>query len=149
MNLGVPYTDILVIYSNHRKSLQSFVDPAQEDLTLPTRQLTNEANLDEYRRETTTGNIPTQHVSPNGRCAQYKLVTFTVNDVDNPKNWSKAKKWWCTLMIAFVCFTVAFNSAVITSDIGGVAEEFHVSSEAALLSVTLYVIGFGIGTSTG
>ena len=48
-------------------------------------------------------------------------------------------------MIASVCFTVAFNSAVITADIGGVAEEFGVSEEAALLSVTLFVIGFGIG----
>lgn len=48
-------------------------------------------------------------------------------------------------MIAMVCFTVAFNSAVITSDIEGVAEEFGVSQEAALLSVTLFVIGFGIG----
>lgn len=48
-------------------------------------------------------------------------------------------------MIASVCFAVAFNSAVITSDIGGVAAEFHVSEEVALLSVTLFVLGFGIG----
>lgn len=137
----------MLSYSSKSKSFASFVDPAQEDLILPTRQLTNEANLDEYRRETRTGTITTEHVSStDGHREKYKLVTFTVDDPENPKNWSKFKKWWCTLMIASVCFTVAFNSAVITSDIGGVAEEFHVSQEAALLSVTLFVIGFGIGT---
>lgn len=133
-------------HSHKNKSVQSFVDPALEDLTLPTRQLTNEANLDEYRRETRTGTIPIEHLSPaDGHREKYKLVTFTVDDPENPKNWSKAKKWWCTIMIAMVCFTVAFNSAVVTSDIEGVAKEFGVSQEAALLSVTLFVIGFGIG----
>jgi MFS family permease len=72
-------------------------------------------------------------------------VTFTVDDPENPKNWSKFKKWWCTLMIASVCFTVAFCSSVITADIEDVAREFHVSEEVALLSVTLFVLGFGIG----
>lgn len=124
----------------------SFVDPAEEDLVLPTRQLTNEANLDEYRKETATGTIPQTHKSSlDGHLEKYKLVTFTIDDPENPKNWSKTKKWWCTLMIASVCFTVAFNSAVITADLGSVAREFHVSEEVALLSVTLFVVGFGIG----
>lgn len=81
-----------------------------------------------------------------GHLTKYKLVTFTVDDPENPKNWSKAKKWWCTLMIALVCFTVAFCSAVITADIGGVNETFHVSEEVSLLTITLFVVGFGIGT---
>ncbi|GJE88336.1 MFS general substrate transporter [Phanerochaete sordida] len=125
---------------------QSFVDPAEEDLNLPTRQLTKEANLDEYRRETATGTILAPRVSrKDGHVENYKLVTFTVDDPENPKNWSKAKKWWCTLMIAAVCFVVAFNSAVITAGIAGPAERFHVSEEVSLLAVTLFVIGFGVG----
>lgn len=115
---------------------------------LPVRTLSHEANLDEYRKETATGIIP----KPNprgGEKATYKLVTFTLDDPANPKNWSKAKKWWCTLMIALVCFTVAFCSAVVTADIQGVSQEFHVSNEVSLLSVTLFVIGFGIGAFFG
>jgi hypothetical protein len=54
---------------------------------------------------------------------------------------------WCTMTVAVTCFVVAFNSAVVTADIEGVAKEFHVSVEVALLSITLFVIGFGVGTS--
>jgi hypothetical protein len=52
------------------------------------------------------------------------------------------------MVVAFTCFVVAFNSAVITPDIEGVAKAFHVSNEVALLSITLFVIGFGIGKLT-
>ena len=127
-------------------SAHGYEDQAEEDLTLPTRTLSREANLDEYRKETASGAIIKPVISKtDGHLAKYKLVTFTIDDPDNPKNWSKAKKWWCTLMIAFVCFTVAFCSAVITADIEGVNETFHVSEEVSLLTITLFVVGFGIG----
>ena len=48
-------------------------------------------------------------------------------------------------MISLVCFTVSFNSAVVTADITGVSKQFGVSNEVSLLTVTLFVIGFGIG----
>lgn len=75
----------------------------------------------------------------------YKLVTFAEGDPANPKNWSKAYKWWCTMVVAITCFVVAFASSVITADIEGVAKEFHVSEEAALVSITVFVVGFGVG----
>ena len=112
---------------------------------LPVRTLSREADLDEYRKETATGTIVKKTISKDGHLEKYKLVTFKIDDPENPKNWSKGKKWWCTLMIASVCFTVAFNSAVITADIGGVNKEFNVSEEVSLLTITLFVIGFGIG----
>lgn len=40
---------------------------------------------------------------------------------------------------------VAFNSSVITADLEGVVKEFNVSEEVALLSITLFVVGFGVG----
>jgi hypothetical protein len=75
----------------------------------------------------------------------YKLVTFADLDPDDPKNWSKAYKWWCTMVVAVTCFVVAFASSVITADIAGVAKEFHVSEEAALVSISVFVVGFGVG----
>lgn len=110
---------------------------------LPIRTLSREANLDEYRKETADGIIPKPNV--NNEKSPYKLVTFKIDDPENPKNWPKWKKWWCTLMISLVCFTVAFCSAVVTADIQGVSKEFGVSNEVSLLSVTLFVVGFGIG----
>lgn len=72
-------------------------------------------------------------------------MQFEENDPENPKNWSKAFKWYCTMVVAVTCFVVAFASSVITADIGGPVEEFGVSEEVALLSVSLFVVGFGVG----
>ncbi|KAI0883229.1 MFS general substrate transporter [Annulohypoxylon maeteangense] len=113
------------------------------DVNLPYRTLSNEANLTEYTTETEQGQIPGP-LEPDGE-HRYKLVTFVPNDPENPKNWSKGYKWYCTMVVAATCFVVAFSSSVVTADIVGVAKEFNVSDEVALLSITLFVVGFGIG----
>lgn len=77
--------------------------------------------------------------------SKYHLVEFEDGDPENPKTWSKAYKWYCTMVVAITCFVVAFASSVVTADIVGVVEEFNVSEEVALLSITLFVVGFGVG----
>lgn len=128
--------------TGHRESTFDGADV----VNLPTRTLSNDAALEEYTTETLDGQI-LREVRSNvtGNIERYELVTWKVHDPENPKNWSKAYKWWCTMCVAVTCFVVAFNSAVITADIEGVAEEFHVSEEVALLTITLFVVGFGIG----
>ena len=76
---------------------------------------------------------------------EHHLVAFEPDDPENPKNWSKAYKWYCTMVVALTCFVVALASSVITPDIEGVQKEFGVSREAALLSITVFVVGFGVG----
>ncbi|KAK1595528.1 major facilitator superfamily transporter [Colletotrichum navitas] len=127
----------------HAVATKEQMDP-ELDVNLPYRTLSANANLDEYRVETSAGEIPV--TAPSAAAGgNYKLVTFVPNDPDNPKNWSKAYKWYCTMVVAMTCFVVAFCSSVITADIAGVAEEFHISEEVALLSITVFVIGFGVG----
>ncbi|KAH8879227.1 MFS general substrate transporter [Thozetella sp. PMI_491] len=113
------------------------------DINLPYRTFSANANLDEFQTERPEGAIPGP-VEADG-VTRYKLVTFLPNDPENPKNWSKPYKWYITMVIAMTCFVVAFASSVITSDLGDMAEEFGVSEEVALLSITVFVIGFGIG----
>ncbi|KAJ2894667.1 putative polyamine transporter 2 protein [Zalerion maritima] len=113
------------------------------DVNLPYRTLTSNANLAEYQKETAEGEIEGPLESDGEH--HYKLVTFLPNDKENPKNWSKAYKWYCTMVVALTCFVVAFASSVITADISGVAEEFDVSEEVALVSISLFVVGFGVG----
>lgn len=113
------------------------------EVDLPSRVLTSDANLSEFIVETRSGEIPGR-LQPDGQ-RRYRLVTFKQNDPENPKNWSKAYKWYITMVVAACCFVVAFASSVITPDINGVAEEFNVSREVALLSITFFVLGFGIG----
>ncbi|KAH0606578.1 uncharacterized protein H6S33_003412 [Morchella sextelata] len=116
------------------------------DLTLPYRTLTATADMTEYTTETVEGLVLKQTFSrKSGTLETHKLVTFTIDDPENPKNWSKAFKWYCTMIIALVCFMVAFASSVVTADIHGVMEDLNASEEVALLSITLFVVGFGIG----
>ncbi|KAK7227378.1 hypothetical protein V2G26_015381 [Clonostachys chloroleuca] len=76
---------------------------------------------------------------------EYQLVTFHPDDPENPKNWSKAYKWYITMVVALTCFVVAFASSVITADVAGVAKEFGASEELTLASISLFVVGFGVG----
>ncbi|KPI43040.1 putative MFS-type transporter [Cyphellophora attinorum] len=102
--------------------------------------------MEEFTEETSEGIIPKRTISRvSGRVEDHELVTFRLNDPENPKNFSKVKKWYCTLVVAFVCFVVAFNSSVITANLEGVSRTFHVSNEVALLTITMFVIGFGVG----
>lgn len=112
---------------------------------LPLRTLNNTANLSEYTQETISGYMPHSPPTSGPLPRYYELVTFKLHDAENPKNWPKAKKWWCTMCVAMTCFVVAFNSAVITADLGGVSAEFGVSEQVALLTITLFVVGFGVG----
>jgi hypothetical protein len=116
-------------------------------LNLPFREVTDGADLGEYATETRTGEI-IKPVKSNatGKMEDWKLVTFTINDPENPKNWSKAYKWYCTMVVAFTCFVVAFASSVITADLEGPMKDFGVSREVSLVVVTVFVIGFGVGT---
>ncbi|KAI9282911.1 MFS multidrug transporter [Umbelopsis sp. AD052] len=144
MDLAFPHVINHSIYVSCRTQSRQIENG--EDPNLPYRTLSKNANMDEYTHETATGNIITRKFSQaTGHEVEYKLVTFEINDKENPKNWSKAYKWYCTMLIALVCFIVALASSIVTADIGGVSEEFGVSEEVSLLTVTLFVVGFGVG----
>lgn len=122
-------------------------DPNLDPDSLPYRTLSQNANLAEYTTEHPDGHIKGPKVvdPAAGTKKEYKLVTFTPNDPENPKNWSKLYKWYCTMVVAVTCFVVAFASSVITADLKGVEQTFDVSEEVALLSITVFVVGFGVG----
>jgi hypothetical protein len=133
-----------VHHTNTQLSHKETRDP-QLDVNLPYRTFSNTANLNEYTVEKPEGELDGR-LEPDG-INHYKLVTFTPNDPENPKNWSKAYKWYCTMVVAVTCFVVAFASSVITADIAGVEAEFNISEELALVSISIFVVGFGIGKS--
>ncbi|CAG8980160.1 hypothetical protein HYALB_00007399 [Hymenoscyphus albidus] len=123
-------------------SYKEIRDP-ELDVNLLYRTLDDGANLKEYQVETPSGEID-GGLEPDGK-TNWKLATFKPNDPENPKNWSKAFKWYCTMVVALTCFAVAFCSSVITADIVGMEEEFNRSEEVALVSISIFVVGFGIG----
>ncbi|CAE6487449.1 unnamed protein product [Rhizoctonia solani] len=77
--------------------------------------------------------------------AKYTLVTWDDKDPENPRNLSRFRKWTITLLSSALCLSVALGSSIVTGDIPGPMEEFQVSEEVVNLTVTLFVVGFGIG----
>lgn len=76
---------------------------------------------------------------------RYRIVAFVSGDSENPKNWSQGYKWYITMVVAATCFFVAFASSVITVDVAGVQKGLRVSEELALLTISLFVVGLGLG----
>ena len=133
-----------------RRTLERYESRPTQDasdmLDLPYATLNDTADMREYTEETAGGIIPKRTISRvTGHEEEYELVTFKVDDPENPKNWSKVFKWYCTMVVASTCFVVAFASSVITADLEGPAERFNISREVSLLPVTVFVVGFGVG----
>ncbi|OJJ41816.1 hypothetical protein ASPWEDRAFT_167815 [Aspergillus wentii DTO 134E9] len=66
-------------------------------------------------------------------------------DIENPQNWPMWKKAFVTLEICLLTFSVYIGSAIFTPGIPSVTQEFHISSVAATLGLTLFVAGYGLG----
>ncbi|TFK56897.1 MFS general substrate transporter [Heliocybe sulcata] len=74
-----------------------------------------------------------------------QLVVWKVDDQEDPRNWSKAYRWYLTMVVALSVVACAFGSAIVTGDFGDIEREFGVSEVVVALSVSLMVVGFGIG----
>ncbi|KAI0075274.1 MFS general substrate transporter [Panus rudis PR-1116 ss-1] len=140
-------------------------DPNLPDLSFPfeTTNLDEGGYTDEYRVVSATGLIPADkalrpipsHVSqpPTAlrdpekaqRLKEVKLVTFLENDPEDPRNYSNLYKWFLTAVCGLSVVSAAFASAVVTGDFKDIQDEFHVGLVVACLSVSLMVVGFGIG----
>ncbi|KDQ08549.1 hypothetical protein BOTBODRAFT_48147 [Botryobasidium botryosum FD-172 SS1] len=74
-----------------------------------------------------------------------ELVTWLENDPENPRTWSRPYRWYLTGVAATAVVAAAFASAIITGDSKDIEREFHVGAEVVTLSVSLMVVGFGLG----
>nr|QFR37120.1 MFS transporter [Cyberlindnera americana] len=82
---------------------------------------------------------------PTDEATQVRIVQFVPGDKLDPRNFKKSYKWFLTFFLGTICLDVALASAIVTGGMGGPKKTFHVSTEVVILSVTLMVIGFGIG----
>ncbi|KZT28599.1 MFS general substrate transporter [Neolentinus lepideus HHB14362 ss-1] len=73
------------------------------------------------------------------------IVDWDRNDPENPYNWSKARRWLITVQLAVSTWTVSFGSSAYSGGLKSTERVFHVSEEVAVLGISLYVLGFGLG----
>lgn len=74
------------------------------------------------------------------------LVEFTPDDPDNPKNWKTWYKWHCTMLSSLLILNSTLASSIPTSAMPLIMAEFNVDQEVAILQITLFLLGYVIGT---
>jgi len=73
------------------------------------------------------------------------LLDFGPDDVENPKNWSMARRWYITIVAVLLVVNATFASSSPSGALDSLATELHVSVEAAGLVVTLFLLGYCAG----
>lgn len=67
------------------------------------------------------------------------------NSKANPYNWSILEKSLFSLEISFMTFIVYMSSALYTPGISELMDEFDISNRVALIPMTMFVVGYGMG----
>ncbi|KAL1866237.1 hypothetical protein VTK73DRAFT_4852 [Phialemonium thermophilum] len=70
---------------------------------------------------------------------------YSEKDPENPQNWSIGKKLWVSSLLLVYTFAVYVGSSLYTVSEPEIVDVFGVSSTAAAVGLTVYVIGYGMG----
>ncbi|CCM05249.1 uncharacterized protein FIBRA_07459 [Fibroporia radiculosa] len=73
------------------------------------------------------------------------VVAFDVDDPYNPKNWSRAKRWYLTFVAGVLGFNAAFASSAPSGMSSKLMEAFNISEELATLTISLFIFGYCVG----
>ncbi|KAI0827527.1 MFS general substrate transporter [Hypoxylon sp. FL0890] len=72
-------------------------------------------------------------------------VDFKPGDIENPHNWSTPRRWYVTFCAVLLVVNATFASSAVSGCFGSISKEFHVSEEAAGLTITLFLLGYCAG----
>ncbi|GAA5921872.1 hypothetical protein JCM1841_000954 [Sporobolomyces salmonicolor] len=72
------------------------------------------------------------------------LITFSPGERHNPQNWSYARRWVLTFMIAHIALLVGAAGSINSAAVDYAAADLHVTVEVALLDTALFLVGFGV-----
>lgn len=119
------------------------VQPKASDRSLT---LTNMSQLgderDVERGEKAPSPVPVQQKEPQDP----NLIDWDgPDDPENPQNWSNAKKWAITMILAVMVVTVTFASSIFSTASIAVSKKFDVPQEVGILGVSVFVLGFAFG----
>ncbi|KPI39815.1 putative MFS-type transporter [Cyphellophora attinorum] len=78
-------------------------------------------------------------------CDENGYLDFGPNDPSNPKNYSFARKCYITAVSIALVMNATFASSAPTGALSGISKEFHVSTEAAGLVTTMFLLGYCAG----
>ncbi|AET40611.1 Tpo4p Ecym_6229 [Eremothecium cymbalariae DBVPG len=65
-------------------------------------------------------------------------------DEDNPHNWPVWKKWYTTLVAAFLCLVVSMGSSLYVSAVPELVLKYNIDQTLALAGLTFYLLGLAM-----
>lgn len=72
-------------------------------------------------------------------------VQFNADDASNPKNWSRGRRWYMTVVAAFLSFNASLASSAPSGMADRLIQYFQFSQELATLTITLFIFGYCVG----
>ncbi|KAK2745389.1 hypothetical protein FQN57_003732 [Myotisia sp. PD_48] len=67
------------------------------------------------------------------------------NDPGDPRNFKTSRKWYVTMMLSMLTFSVTFSSSIFSQATKVTASTYGVSIDVATLGTSFTLLGFGIG----
>lgn len=67
------------------------------------------------------------------------------NDPENPKNWPRRKKMVNVFIISLMALLCPMSSSIMSPGLPQIQHDFNTNETLAALSVSIFVIGFGVG----
>lgn len=96
------------------------------------------------RRSYTSNDSTQDEIAEKGATAE--LVDWNgPDDPENPQNWSLPTRLFVTMLICILTFSIYIGSAIYTTGAEGVASQFDVSRTVAVIGLSLFVFGYGLG----
>lgn len=69
------------------------------------------------------------------------LAKWEPDDKANPKNWTTAYRSWCTFQLGMLALSASLGSSIISPAEADIAAYTGISSEVAVLVISLYILG--------
>ncbi|KAJ9285619.1 hypothetical protein DTO021C3_6873 [Paecilomyces variotii] len=76
----------------------------------------------------------------------YLVSWSTLEEKENPKNWSMSRKWAVTLTVSLFTFISPVSSSMVAPALNKIADEFHIHSNVETqLALSVFVLGYALG----
>ena len=68
------------------------------------------------------------------------------DDPENPKNWSRKRKWAATVVVSSFTFISPVSSSMVAPAISGISKDFRITNEVEQqLVLSVFVLAYAIG----
>ncbi|OTA56261.1 MFS general substrate transporter [Hypoxylon sp. EC38] len=73
------------------------------------------------------------------------IVSWEPGDTENPHTWSLKRKWFVTIVLNLLPLIVNLGPSILSGSSEALEKEYNISSEVAILVITLFLLGFTFG----